>query len=52
MFNFQSKMSSFLSISESYLVYIRDTLIDLHLGSKSLFSVIYVPTDTAIPWLF
>lgn len=45
-------MSSFLSISESCLVYIRDTLIDLHFGSKSLLAVIYVPTETAIPWLF
>lgn len=51
MFNFHSKMGSLLSISENYVVYVRDILIDLHLDWKLLSAVMYVPTDTAVPWL-
>lgn len=51
MFNFCSKMGSLLSISETYVVHVRDIFIDLRLDRKLLPAVMYVPTDTAVPWL-
>lgn len=52
MLNSHSKTGSLLSVSESYLVSIRDTFIDLRWNWKSSLAEISVPADPAVPWMW
>lgn len=51
MLNSHSKTGSLLSVSESYLVSIRDTFIDVRWNWKSSLAEISVPADPAVPRL-